>query len=154
MKTELSQSIHIDKHSKAVSECQTAFEELKQNYEKDNHEKDRTIQGLTRTKERVQFLKVVLKTLLKIIANLIVNSNFKCLKKFELYSESDLTEEMEKLKHFNVELETELKICKKMMKKYEELCMSLQEKLLVVARNRAEAEEFAKKCEEEADTAR
>ena len=81
MKTELSQSIHIDKHSKAVSECQAAFEELKQNYEKDNHEKDRTIQGLTRTKERVQFLKVVLKTLLKIIANLIVNSNFKCLKK-------------------------------------------------------------------------
>ena len=56
MKTELSQSIHIDKHSKAVSECQAAFEELKQNYEKDNHEKDRTIQGLTRTKERVQFL--------------------------------------------------------------------------------------------------
>ena len=79
---------------------------------------------------------------------------FKYYEKFELCSKSDLTEEMEKLKHFNVELETELKICKKMMKKYEELCMSLQEKLLVVARNRAEAEEFAKKCEEEADTAR
>ena len=38
-----------------------------------------------------------------------------------------------------------------MLSKYEELCLALQDKLLVVAKNRAEAEEFARKCEEEAE---
>ena len=114
MKTEMSKCVNIDTHSKAVGECQTAFEQLKENYTKDTEEKSESIKQL----------------------------------KHEL-SESEAN--LEKLKSSNLELDSELKISNKMMSKYEELCLALQDKLLVVAKNRAEAEEFARKCEEEAE---
>ena len=117
IRQELTKSIHIDTHSKAVGECQTAFEELKQNYEKESDVKDNTIQQLKKELSEANF-------------------------------------SVERLNSTNVELETELKISKKMMNKYEELCLSLQDKLLIIAKNRAEAEEFARKCEEEAETAK
>ena len=115
MKTELTKSIHIDAHSKAVNECQTAFEELKINYNKEINEKS------------------------EIIAKL----------KQDL---SDAEVNAEKINSTKSDLESELKICNKMMNKYEELCFSLQDKLLAMAKNRAEAEEFARKCEDEAET--
>ena len=117
IRQELTKSIHIDTHSKAVEECQTAFEELKQNYDKENEEKHKTIQQLKKELSEANF-------------------------------------NVERLNSTNIEIETELKISKKMMTKYEELCLSLQDKLLIIAKNRAEAEEFARKCEEEAETAK
>ena len=114
MKTEMSNCVHIDTHSKAVGECQKAFEQLKENYTKDSEEKTENIKQL----------------------------------KNEL---SEANVNLEKLKSSNLELDSELKISNKMMSKYEELCLALQDKLLVLAKNRAEAEEFARKCEEEAD---
>ena len=117
IRQELTKSIHIDTHSKAVGECQTAFEELKQNYDKENEEKHKTIQQLKKELSEANF-------------------------------------NVERLNSTNIEIETELKISKKMMTKYEELCLSLQDKLLIIAKNRAEAEEFARKCEEEAETAK
>ena len=117
IKSELTKSIPIDTHSKAVGECQSAFEELKQNYEKETEEKSKII--------------------------LILEKDL-----------SDKTFSIEKLNSQNCELETDLKISKKMMGKYEELCLSLQDKMMVLAKNRAEAEEFARKCEEDAEAAK
>ena len=61
---------------------------------------------------------------------------------------------MERATGVSADYEAELKISKKVTSKYEELCVSLQDKLLVLARNRAEAEEFARQCELEADNAK
>ena len=74
---------------------------------------------------------------------------------------SKLTKELKEIKQAmdqtssdNAQLDMELKLTHKMAKKYEELSMSLQDKLLVLTKNRAEAEEMARKCEEEAEAAR
>ena len=117
MKSDMAKSIHIDSHTKAVAECQDAFEELKMNYDKETEEKN----------ELIKQMKVDL---------------------------SDTKFSLERACGVSAEYEAELKISKKVMAKYEELCVSLQDKLLMLAKNRADAEEFARKCEEEADNAK
>ena len=67
---------------------------------------------------------------------------------------SDLKQSFEQTSSANAQLDMELKLNIKMVKKYEELSISLQDKLLVLTKNRAEAEEIARKCEEEAEAAK
>ena len=117
MKNDMTKSIHIDSHTKAVAECQSAFEELKLNYDRETVEKNELIKQM----------------------------------KGDL---ADTKFSLERASGVSAEYETELKISKKVMTKYEELCISLQDKLLMLAKNRADAEEFARKCEEEADNAK
>ena len=59
---------------------------------------------------------------------------------------------LERVSSVSSEFEAELKISQRVMAKYEELCISLQDKLLMLSKNRADAEEFARKCQEEAET--
>ena len=117
VKSQLSKSISFDSHTKAVNECQSAFEELKLGYQKETNVKNGLLEKL----------------------------------KKDL---SDTNLSLEQSVANSAELEMELKITKSMVKKYEELCLSLQDKLLILAKNRAEAEEFAKKCEEDAEAAK
>ena len=117
VKTELSNCISLEIHTKAVNECQTAFEELKQGYQKETNHKNDLIE--------------------KLQADL-----------------SDRNISLEQSVSSHAELETELKISKSMVGKYEELCLSLQDKLIILAKNRAEAEEFAKKCQEDTEAAK
>ena len=117
VKSELSKSISFDSHTKAVNECQSAFEELRQEYQKETNNKNGLLEKM----------------------------------KKDL---SDTNLSLEQSVANCSELETELKITRSMVKKYEELCLSLQDKLLILAKNRAEAEEFAKKCEEDAEAAK
>ena len=117
MKNDMTKSIHIDSHTKAVAECQSAFEELKLNYDRETVEKNELIKQMK--------------------GNL-----------------ADTKFSLERASGVSAEYETELKISKKVMTKYEELCISLQDKLLLLAKNRADAEEFARKREEEADNAK
>ena len=117
VKTELSNCISLEIHTKAVNECQTAFEELKQGYQKETNHKNGLLE--------------------KLQADL-----------------SDRNISLEQSVSSHAELETELKISKSMVGKYEELCLSLQDKLIILAKNRAEAEEFAKKCQEDTEAAK
>ena len=117
VKTELSNSISLEVHTKAVNECQSAFEELKQGYQKETNHKNGLLE--------------------KLQADL-----------------SDKNLSLEQSVSSQTELETELKISKSMLNKYEELCLSLQDKLIILAKNRAEAEEFAKQCQEDTEAAK
>ena len=117
VKAELSNSISLEIHTKAVNECQSAFEELKQGYQKETNHKNSLLE--------------------KLQADL-----------------SDKNISLEQSVSSRTDLETELKISKSMVNKYEELCLSLQEKLIILAKNRAEAEEFAQKCQEDTEAAK
>ena len=117
VKTELSNCISLEIHTKAVNECQSAFEELKEGYQKETNHRNGLLE--------------------KLQADL-----------------SDRNISLEQSVSSQAELETELKISKSMLSKYEELCLSLQDKLIILAKNRAEAEEFAKKCQEDTEAAK
>eukprot|EP00090_Calanus_glacialis_P018805 TRINITY_DN29127_c0_g1_i1.p1 TRINITY_DN29127_c0_g1~~TRINITY_DN29127_c0_g1_i1.p1 ORF type:complete len:585 (+),score=174.99 TRINITY_DN29127_c0_g1_i1:112-1755(+) len=117
MRDELSKSVPVEQHNKAVNECQDAFEELKQNYKHETEDKSNKISRLSK----------------------------------EL---NDIKQSFDQTSSANAQLDMELKLTKKMLNKYEELSISLQDKLLVLTKDRAEAEEMARKCEEEAEAAR
>ena len=117
MKSDRAKSIHIETHTKAVAECQSAFQELKLNYDKETLEKNE---------------------LIKQIKGDLADTKFN----------------LERVSGVSSEHEAELKISQRVMAKYEELCISLQDKLIMLSKNRADAEEFARKCQEEADNAK
>ena len=117
MKSDMAKSIHIDSHTKAVAECQSAFQELKLNYDRETLEKNE---------------------LIKQIKGDLADTKFN----------------LQRVSGVSSEYEAELKISQRVMAKYEELCISFQDKLLMLSKNRADAEEFARKCQEEADNAK
>ena len=61
---------------------------------------------------------------------------------------------MERALAAGTEMELELRLTTKMVRKYESLSQSLQDKLLEQTKERAEAEETARRCEEEAEAAK
>ena len=117
MKSDMAKSIHIDSHTKAVAECQSAFQELKLNYDRETLEKNE---------------------LIKQIKGDLADTKFN----------------LQRLSGVSSENEAELKISQRVMAKYEELCISFQDKLLMLSKNRADAEEFARTCQQEADNAK
>ena len=89
----------------------------------------------------------------------VLNYDRETLEKNELIKQikgdlADTKFNLQRVSGVSSEYEAELKISQRVMAKYEELCISFQDKLLMLSKNRADAEEFARKCQEEADNAK
>ena len=67
---------------------------------------------------------------------------------------AELRDSLERALAAGTEMELELRLTTKMVRKYESLSQSLQDKLLEQTKERAEAEETARRCEEEAEAAK